>query len=76
MTLRIWLNKQTHIFGCNLEMFSIAVEFICVIDSKIYLILILEFIVDCRSFKSWQKTAITEFLGEQHIRIGKPNDFC
>ena len=29
----------------------------------------------CRSFKSWQKNAITGFLGEQNIKIGKPNDF-
>lgn len=29
----------------------------------------------CRSFKSWQKNAITGFLGEQNIKIGKPADF-
>ncbi|RXH70050.1 hypothetical protein DVH24_007306 [Malus domestica] len=28
-----------------------------------------------QSFKSWQKNAITAFLGEQNIKIGKPNDF-
>ncbi|XWS64161.1 hypothetical protein CRYUN_Cryun06bG0162600 [Craigia yunnanensis] len=28
-----------------------------------------------RSFKCWQKNAITAFLGEQNIKIGKPNDF-
>ncbi|KAL4639842.1 hypothetical protein ACB092_03G247900 [Castanea dentata] len=27
------------------------------------------------SFKSWQKNAITGFLGELNIKIGKPNDF-
>ena len=28
-----------------------------------------------RSFKGWQKKAITEFLAEQNINVGKPNDF-
>ncbi|CAL5343238.1 unnamed protein product [Camellia sinensis] len=28
------------------------------------------------SFKSWQKNAITGYLGEQIIKIGKPADFC
>ncbi|KAL3501541.1 hypothetical protein ACH5RR_035990 [Cinchona calisaya] len=32
--------------------------------------------LDQKSFKSWQKNAITEFLGEQNIKIGKPADFC
>ncbi|XP_022726160.1 D-aminoacyl-tRNA deacylase-like isoform X2 [Durio zibethinus] len=31
--------------------------------------------LDHKSFKSWQKNAITAFLGEQNIKIGKPNDF-
>lgn len=31
--------------------------------------------LDHKSFKSWQKNAITEFLAEQNIKIGKPNDF-
>ncbi|KAM1082151.1 hypothetical protein ACFX13_021192 [Malus domestica] len=31
--------------------------------------------LDQKSFKSWQKNAITAFLGEQNIKIGKPNDF-
>ncbi|KAJ9187349.1 hypothetical protein P3X46_002813 [Hevea brasiliensis] len=31
--------------------------------------------LDHKSFKSWQKNAITGFLGEQNIKIGKPNDF-
>ncbi|KAI4379196.1 hypothetical protein MLD38_005523 [Melastoma candidum] len=31
--------------------------------------------LDHKSFKGWQKTAITSFLTEQNIRIGKPNDF-
>jgi hypothetical protein len=28
-----------------------------------------------RSFKGWQKNAVTCFLQEQNIRIGKPSDF-
>ncbi|CAN1152313.1 D-aminoacyl-tRNA deacylase [Linum perenne] len=31
--------------------------------------------LDHKSFKGWQKNAITAFLGELNIRIGKPNDF-
>ncbi|XP_015867192.3 D-aminoacyl-tRNA deacylase isoform X2 [Ziziphus jujuba] len=31
--------------------------------------------LDQKSFKSWQKNAIISFLGEQNIKIGKPNDF-
>ncbi|KAK7360676.1 hypothetical protein VNO77_02685 [Canavalia gladiata] len=31
--------------------------------------------LDQKSFKSWQKNAITGFLGEQNIKIGKPNNF-
>ncbi|KAK9277782.1 hypothetical protein L1049_007329 [Liquidambar formosana] len=31
--------------------------------------------LDHKSFKSWQKNAITEFLGEQNIKIGKPKDY-
>ncbi|XP_042476733.1 D-aminoacyl-tRNA deacylase [Macadamia integrifolia] len=31
--------------------------------------------LDHKSFKSWQKTAITGFLAEQNIKIGKPDDF-
>ncbi|XP_002512027.2 D-aminoacyl-tRNA deacylase [Ricinus communis] len=31
--------------------------------------------LDHKSFKSWQKNAIIGFLGEQNIKIGKPNDF-
>lgn len=31
--------------------------------------------LDHKSFKSWQKTAITGFLAEQKIKIGKPSDF-
>ncbi|KAF5727798.1 D-aminoacyl-tRNA deacylase-like isoform X2 [Tripterygium wilfordii] len=31
--------------------------------------------LDHKSFKGWQKNAITTFLGEQNIKIGKPNDF-
>ncbi|TQD72595.1 hypothetical protein C1H46_041874 [Malus baccata] len=31
--------------------------------------------LDQKSFKSWQKNAITAFLGKQNIKIGKPNDF-
>ncbi|GMH01815.1 hypothetical protein Nepgr_003654 [Nepenthes gracilis] len=31
--------------------------------------------LDQKSFKSWQKNAITAFLNEQNIKIGKPNDF-
>ncbi|XP_010527989.1 PREDICTED: D-aminoacyl-tRNA deacylase [Tarenaya hassleriana] len=31
--------------------------------------------LDHKSFKGWQKNAITEFLSEQSIKVGKPNDF-
>ncbi|KAJ4838510.1 hypothetical protein Tsubulata_030471, partial [Turnera subulata] len=31
--------------------------------------------LDHKSFKSWQKNAITGFLAEQNIKIGKPKDF-
>lgn len=31
--------------------------------------------LDHKSFKGWQKNAITGFLSEQGIKIGKPNDF-
>uniref|UniRef100_M0ZP47 Ethanol tolerance protein GEKO1 n=2 Tax=Solanum TaxID=4107 RepID=M0ZP47_SOLTU len=31
--------------------------------------------LDQKSFKSWQKNAIIEFLGAQNIKIGKPGDF-
>ncbi|XP_072970996.1 D-aminoacyl-tRNA deacylase [Typha angustifolia] len=31
--------------------------------------------LDQKSFKSWQKSAITSFLLEEKIRIGKPGDF-
>lgn len=31
--------------------------------------------LDQKSFKGWQKNAITAFLEEQKIKIGKPNDF-
>ncbi|WCJ22061.1 D-aminoacyl-tRNA deacylase [Euphorbia peplus] len=31
--------------------------------------------LDHKSFKGWQKNAITGFLAEQNIKIGKPNDF-
>ncbi|XP_062111312.1 D-aminoacyl-tRNA deacylase isoform X2 [Humulus lupulus] len=31
--------------------------------------------LDHKSFKGWQKNALTGFLGEQNIKIGKPNDF-
>ncbi|RDX63727.1 D-aminoacyl-tRNA deacylase, partial [Mucuna pruriens] len=31
--------------------------------------------LDHKSFKSWQKNAITGFLTEQNIKIGKPNHF-
>uniref|UniRef100_A0A2P2LT31 D-aminoacyl-tRNA deacylase n=1 Tax=Rhizophora mucronata TaxID=61149 RepID=A0A2P2LT31_RHIMU len=31
--------------------------------------------LDHKSFKSWQKNAIVGFLGEQNIKVGKPNDF-
>ncbi|XP_021910551.1 D-aminoacyl-tRNA deacylase [Carica papaya] len=31
--------------------------------------------LDHKSFKSWQKNAITGFLEEHNIKIGKPNDF-
>lgn len=32
--------------------------------------------LDHKSFKSWQKNAIIDFLGKQNIKIGKPADFC
>ncbi|CAI9096408.1 OLC1v1032554C2 [Oldenlandia corymbosa var. corymbosa] len=32
--------------------------------------------LDHKSFKSWQKNAITDYLGQQNIKIGKPADFC
>ncbi|XVF08891.1 hypothetical protein REPUB_Repub07fG0043300 [Reevesia pubescens] len=32
--------------------------------------------LDNKSFKSWQRNAVTGFLAEQNIRIGKPGDFC
>ncbi|XP_024317347.1 D-aminoacyl-tRNA deacylase isoform X2 [Brachypodium distachyon] len=31
--------------------------------------------LDQKSFKGWQKNAITSYLQEENIRIGKPNDF-
>ncbi|KAL2327258.1 hypothetical protein Fmac_020685 [Flemingia macrophylla] len=31
--------------------------------------------LDHKSFKGWQKNAITAFLAEQNIQIGKPNNF-
>lgn len=31
--------------------------------------------LDHKSFKSWQKNAITEYLGELNIKNGKPKDF-
>lgn len=31
--------------------------------------------LDHKSFKGWQKNAITEYLAELNIKIGKPNDF-
>ncbi|XP_047049473.1 D-aminoacyl-tRNA deacylase-like [Lolium rigidum] len=31
--------------------------------------------LDQKSFKGWQKNAITSYLQEQNIKIGKPNDF-
>ncbi|KAL6538823.1 hypothetical protein OROMI_025149 [Orobanche minor] len=32
--------------------------------------------LDHKSFKSWQKNAIVDFLNKQNIKIGKPADFC
>ncbi|KAM7483097.1 hypothetical protein LguiB_007680 [Lonicera macranthoides] len=32
--------------------------------------------LDHKSFKSWQRNAITSYLAEQNIKIGKPVDFC
>ncbi|CAL5444817.1 unnamed protein product [Camellia sinensis] len=32
--------------------------------------------LDHKSFKSWQRNAITGFLAEQDIKIGKLSDFC
>ncbi|CAA3000981.1 D-aminoacyl-tRNA deacylase-like isoform X1 [Olea europaea subsp. europaea] len=32
--------------------------------------------LDHKSFKSWQKKAITGFLADQNIKIGKPGHFC
>lgn len=29
----------------------------------------------CRSFKGWQKNAITNYLIVENIKIGKPQDF-
>ncbi|XP_010425177.1 PREDICTED: D-aminoacyl-tRNA deacylase [Camelina sativa] len=31
--------------------------------------------LDQKSFKGWQRKAITEFLAEESINVGKPNDF-
>lgn len=31
--------------------------------------------LDHKSFKGWQKNAVTSYLQEQNIRIGKPSDF-
>ncbi|KAL0380664.1 UNVERIFIED_CONTAM: D-aminoacyl-tRNA deacylase [Sesamum angustifolium] len=31
--------------------------------------------LDHKSFKGWQKNAITDFLGQQGIKVGKPADF-
>jgi D-aminoacyl-tRNA deacylase len=31
--------------------------------------------LDHKSFKGWQRNVITEFLGQQNIKIGKSNDF-
>ncbi|KAI9085117.1 hypothetical protein K1719_032933 [Acacia pycnantha] len=31
--------------------------------------------LDHKSFKGWQKNAITGFLTQKNIKIGKPNDF-
>ncbi|RRT74599.1 hypothetical protein BHE74_00012919 [Ensete ventricosum] len=31
--------------------------------------------LDHKSFKGWQKNAITSFLTEENIKIGKPQDF-
>ncbi|XP_058112477.1 D-aminoacyl-tRNA deacylase [Magnolia sinica] len=31
--------------------------------------------LDHKSFKSWQKNAITSFLAEENIKVGKPEDF-
>ncbi|BAF23502.1 D-aminoacyl-tRNA deacylase [Oryza sativa Japonica Group] len=31
--------------------------------------------IDQKSFKGWQKNAITSYLQELNIRVGKPNDF-
>ncbi|MBA0702194.1 hypothetical protein Goari_020421 [Gossypium aridum] len=38
-------------------------------------VFVLMLIPDFRSFKGWQKNAITAYLGELSIKIGKPNDF-
>ncbi|XP_031100767.1 D-aminoacyl-tRNA deacylase [Ipomoea triloba] len=32
--------------------------------------------LDQKSFKGWQKNAITEYLASQNIKVGKPSDFC
>ncbi|KAK8703107.1 hypothetical protein V6N13_021436 [Hibiscus sabdariffa] len=32
--------------------------------------------LDHKSFKSWQRNAITGFLAEGNIKIARPNDFC
>lgn len=31
--------------------------------------------LDQKSFKSWQKNAILDFLKEQNMNVGKPTDF-
>eukprot|EP01018_Ginkgo_biloba_P024419 Gb_13298 [translate_table: standard] len=31
--------------------------------------------LDHKSFKSWQRNAISQFLSQENIQIGKPNDF-
>ncbi|CAH2045555.1 unnamed protein product, partial [Thlaspi arvense] len=31
--------------------------------------------LDQKSFKGWQRKAITDFLAEENINVGKPNDF-
>ncbi|XP_071722453.1 D-aminoacyl-tRNA deacylase-like [Rutidosis leptorrhynchoides] len=32
--------------------------------------------LDHKSFKGWQRNAVTEFLGQHNIKIGKSIDFC
>ncbi|KAH7516139.1 hypothetical protein FEM48_Zijuj10G0103400 [Ziziphus jujuba var. spinosa] len=46
-------------------------EILAHLDQKI----VIPSILLARSFKSWQKNAIISFLGEQNIKVGKPNDF-